>query len=91
MAELSSLASLLGCGCCCILFFVILLVVLSFVFRPKKPRAEEIEGLAPAPERGVSTSASLTRMGDESEARTMMLKRGAPSPTIAPPDDFKKD
>jgi hypothetical protein len=80
----TELASLGGTMCCCLAVFLILIAGLSLAFRPRRPKPAELAGIAPAPQRGVQTGASLTRMGFEADAggdgQTVMVKRTATPP-----------
>lgn len=49
--------------------FLIAIVGLSLAFRPRRPKADDIAGIASAPARGFQTRASLTRMDEEEPTR----------------------
>lgn len=58
----AGMVTIAGMGCCCFATFVVLLVAASLAFRPRRPKPGDVAGVAPAPDRGVQTRASLTRM-----------------------------
>lgn len=88
-AEVEWITSLMpsfGCACCCLAVFLVLLVAGALAFRPKKPRAEDVEGIAPSPERGHVTHARLTNMGfDDPPAKLVSPADEAVQVRKAPP------
>ncbi|MDP2314742.1 MAG: hypothetical protein Q8P41_17695 [Pseudomonadota bacterium] len=65
MEDFGTLLTLVGMSCCCISVFLIAIVGFSLAFRPKRTRASDVKGMAPAPVRGMATQASLTRMEED--------------------------
>lgn len=51
-----------GSGCCCFAVMVGLVALGSVLLRPRRPKPGDVAGLPPAPNRGVQTRASMTRM-----------------------------
>ncbi len=70
MSALFTFGPWVGGACCCLAFFVLLVVIASFLFRGKRAKPEDIDGLPPAPESGTQSRASLTMLEYEPTQRT---------------------
>lgn len=77
MSSLLAFTPWIGGACCCLAFFVLLIVIATFLFRGKRSRPEEIEGLPKPPAAGEQTRASLTMLEYEPTQRT-------PRPGVTP-------
>ncbi len=88
MDWIASLMPSFGCACCCLAVFLVLLCAGALAFRPKRPRAEDVVGIAPSPERGQATKARLTHMGfdevPQNEGETVQVRKppGPPIPGV---------
>ncbi|MSP56639.1 MAG: hypothetical protein EXR69_13720 [Myxococcales bacterium] len=67
MSSILTFTPWVGGACCCLAFFILLMVIANFLFRSKRPRPDDIEGLPAAPASGQQTRASLTRLEHDSD------------------------
>jgi uncharacterized iron-regulated membrane protein len=93
----SGMLSGVGCGCCCLAVAFVLVVAGVMAWQRRRDAPAAVPGTVAAPERGSSTSARLTFMGqpapaspseppplEDAEGETVQLRPALRKPTVPP-------